>query len=106
MCSTPFGITELDTILRCAGSDVDNECSTPFGITELDTSRGLRPYGVEHECSTPFGITELDTSVPSVARAVVLSSAQRLSASLNSTLPARLTPQLPYWQVLNAFRHH
>ena len=36
-------------------------CSTPFGITELDTSRASGAQLPQFVCSTPFGITELDT---------------------------------------------
>ena len=81
VCSTPFGITELDTVPEVIGLAQQGVCSTPFGITELDTRlaerRGQRPRTL---CSTPFGITELDT-------------------------PGR-PGGVPAHRVLNAFRHH
>ena len=36
-CSTPFGITEFDTLADTAELLAYNLCSTPFGITEFDT---------------------------------------------------------------------
>ncbi len=84
-CSTPFGITELDTATSGAASspargaqrlsaslnstrtviargDFVDRCSTPFGITELDTQPPPVARLRLDVCSTPFGITELDTA--------------------------------------------
>src|SRR5271165_3955325 len=66
-CSTPFGITEVGTILWGIASDGDNPCSTPFGITEVGTSGFRCPLGGSPLCSTPFGITEVGTRDQSFA---------------------------------------
>ena len=61
-------------------------CSTPFGITEFDTlatASGLSRH--VRWCSTPFGITEFDTLIVRRMLMPGCSGAQRLSASLNST---------------------
>ncbi len=55
-------------------------------------------------CSTPFGIIGIFTR-PTDASKLSCSSAQRLSASLESS-PLRQRPSRSYIYVLNAFRHH
>ena len=87
-CSTPFGITELDT----AASDA----AWPAGVSAQRLSASLnsthlalsRIAAAERRCSTPFGITELDTRRRPPGRRPP-TGAQRLSASLNSTRSSR-----------------
>ncbi len=59
-------------------------CSTPFGITAVNTTTSTYLPNTRRACSTPFGITAVNTSVR--GRPFTRpSSAQRLSASLRST---------------------
>src|ERR1044072_9525955 len=56
-------------------------------------------------CSTPFGIIGIFTVPGEYIRFSFFTSAQRLSASLESS-PARLRLRRDIGLVLNAFRHH
>ena len=81
-CSTPFGITEVGTIvMRFTHLMYPLKCSTPFGITEVGTRQIRQPLTDWEKCSTPFGITEVGTRSTIAGIAV-------------------------FAGVLNAFRHH
>ena len=61
-------------------------CSTPFGIKGIFT--GAEPHSVlviVHACSTPFGINGIFTALQVVADGTLTRSAQRLSASMESS---------------------
>ena len=72
-------------------------CSTPFGVTGLASlrCRRLHQLAASSGCSTPFGVTGLASLWPSTlarwCRCPAI-SAQRLSASLMASPPARSRP--------------
>ncbi len=127
MCSTPFGITAVNTrrpAPRRGRHPVLNafrhhcgqhrlvvdlrpfllRCSTPFGITAVNTSNSSAMIVAPKWCSTPFGITAVNTRGGASYHGPN-SRAQRLSASLRSTRRGPRTCST-FRRVLNAFRHH
>ncbi len=129
-CSTPFGIIGIFTRAgRSRARSRSSSCSTPFGIIGIFTCRAssckstpscaqrlsasLESSHLRRErlrsrllCSTPFGIIGIFTAGLPWSKLPSRGSAQRLSASLESS-PGLL--KFPAWrrnEVLNAFRHH
>ncbi len=110
-CSTPFGIIGIFTasstspstkshgraqrlsaslessLLRPTRRRLGDGCSTPFGIIGIFTLVVLLTFGIAYlRCSTPFGIIGIFTLRPGCFRQTRLPRAQRLSASLESSL--------------------
>ncbi len=80
-CMTSLGASEH--MISIASWSPRKSC-----ITELNTLRRLQRTAAQG-CSTPFGITEFDTRRRHGCRRQSARCAQRLSASLNSTLARR-----------------
>ncbi len=80
-------------------------CSTPFGIIGIFTGGDFAWRTFPPECSTPFGIIGIFT-FPSLLLSRLTVSAQRLSASLESSRRGNYGRRARRVEVLNAFRHH
>ncbi len=63
-CSTPFGVTDLVTLVKTTVFVPESRCSTPFGVTDLVTPAVLLVGLAVPGCSTPFGVTDLVTPIP------------------------------------------
>ena len=79
-CSTPFGIKDLFTGTTGTIPCPSTWCSTPFGIKDLFTERDQLARECLRACSTPFGIKDLFTAGSNKKR-TGCACAQRLSAS-------------------------
>ncbi len=103
-CSTPFGITAVNTGLARRRRERRQQCSTPFGITAVNTCRRSL-FSRADTCAQRLSASLRSTPARSDSSRCRTACAQRLSASLRSTprMPSRPGPSPP---VLNAFRHH
>ena len=86
LCSTPFGIIGIFTRKIARHSGHRSQCSTPFGIIGIFTERSSGHEGEALRCSTPFGIIGIFTWGTARSMPRPRTGAQRLSASLESSL--------------------
>ena len=100
-CSTPFGITEFAHESAWPYRRMAIWCSTPFGITEFGTAGGS--HGHRASSSAQRLSASLNSAPLGIVDIRADRSAQRLSASLNS---AQLAPKLLWSQRLNITSFH
>ena len=85
MCSTPCGINGIITRIALA-EHCPKWCSTPCGINGIITIGRHAWRGCQVRCSTPCGINGIITEPDQLFSIAAMSSAQRLAASMESSL--------------------